>query len=161
MFCVLSGLNIIQSQDTPGAETALWNSALVVQQQGAWWGLLRYQHLFLSTLLLPFPLVFPAREPEASRREGLLLGGVLCMLGTVLDQLLAWQDRWHSAQSASPSITPVLFLRTLGQGRLLLLVKTAKQPCHWWKQCLTMHRSGNLILSLNHSANVLRSGFLS
>jgi hypothetical protein len=32
----------------------------------------------------PPPLVFPARELEASRREGLLLGGVLYMLETVL-----------------------------------------------------------------------------
>lgn len=28
------------------------------------------------------PLVFPAREPEASRREGLLLGEILCMLAS-------------------------------------------------------------------------------
>lgn len=41
-----------------------------------------YQHLFFSAP--PPPLVFPARELEASRREGLLLGGVLCMLKTVL-----------------------------------------------------------------------------
>lgn len=39
--------------------------------------------LSASFPLLPPPtLVFPAREPEASRREGLLLGGVLCMLAS-------------------------------------------------------------------------------
>lgn len=49
VFCVLAGPSFLQPRDTPGAEIALWNSVLVIQQQGAWWGLLRYQHLFLCT----------------------------------------------------------------------------------------------------------------
>lgn len=46
VFCVLAGLSVLQPQE---AEIAVWNSVLVVQQQGAWWGLLRYRHLFLRT----------------------------------------------------------------------------------------------------------------
>lgn len=50
VLCVLAGPSFLQPHDTPGAEKALWNSVLVIQQQGAWWwGLLGYQHLFLST----------------------------------------------------------------------------------------------------------------
>lgn len=38
--------------------------------------------LSASFSLHSFPVVFPAREPEASRREGLLLGEILCMLAS-------------------------------------------------------------------------------
>lgn len=38
--------------------------------------------LSASFSLHSLPLVFPTREQEASRREGLLLGEILCMLAS-------------------------------------------------------------------------------